>query len=88
MRCALARPLESAGPKKDLKGKEPLSEPLRKGAEVPLSGNALFTFKLLTGGLLTGSSPKPVGKPADSEKTKERAAVGTDVSEFEDRVMW
>jgi hypothetical protein len=79
--------MEDKGPAKGLKGKEPLAEPLKKG-EVPLSGNALFTFKLLTGGLNAGSTLKPVETPKDKKKSEDKPTHGTDVSQFEDRVMW
>ncbi len=90
MRSAVARKLEDKGPDRGLKSKEPLAEPLKKqtGAEVPLSGNALFTFRLLSGNLHTGSVPKPAEKPEATDKSKDKPVVGKDVSEFEDRVMW
>ncbi len=92
MRSAVARPLEKKSPEKGLKGKDPLAEPLNlgqfNGSGVPLSGNALFTFKLLTGGLLTGSAPKPVDRPRKENEPEKKPAEGVDVSMFEDRVMF
>jgi hypothetical protein len=91
MRSAVARTPQGKEQKNGLKGKDPLSEPLNmgqfNGAGVPLSGNALFTFRLLTGGLLTGSAPRPLDKPKMEDKSK-KPAEGTDVSQFEDRVMF
>lgn len=91
MRSAAAQKMETRDPKGGLKGKEPLAEPLNlgqfNGSGVPLSGNALFTFKLLTGGLLTGSVPKPAEKPKKDEQ-ENKPAQGVDVSMFEDRVMF
>lgn len=93
MRSAAARKMERMDPKRGLKGKEPLAEPLNlgqfNGSRVPLSGNALFTYKLLSGKLHTGSAPKQAEKPEKPKcKTKDKAADGVDVSQFEDRVMW
>jgi hypothetical protein len=92
MRSAAVRKVEErASPEgRGLKGRDPLSEPLDMGqfkAGVPLSGNALFTFRLLSGGLLTGSPPKALDKP-EQQKKEEKKAEGTDVSQFEDRVMF